>query len=124
MYESCGEYLRKEVSILQPDVIVTQGNTVHDKSEKYVFDVIKKRPVQDQDISDADSRAYIVRLKEGKRRVYWLKLYFPYGRFYSQNHAGPAIDSESDGIENRGKKRKNLVLYGKDIKEFMDEEGR
>lgn len=41
--------------------------------------------------------------------------------FYSKNHAGPAIDSESDGAENRGKKRRNLVLYGKDIKEFMKE---
>ena len=39
LYENCGEYLRKEVSILEPDVIVTQGGPAHDMSKKYVFDV-------------------------------------------------------------------------------------
>ena len=119
LYEYCGEYLRKEVSILKPDVIVTQGGPAHDMSKKYVFDVIKKRTVGD--IDNSDSIAHIVRLKEGNRKVYWLRSYFPYGRFYSQNHAGPAIDCESDEVENRGKKRKNLVLYGQDIKKFMEE---
>ena len=80
LYENCGRrYLGEEVGLLKSNVIITQGNTVHDKSEKYVFDAIKKRPVNG--ISDADSRAYIVRLKEDKRRVYWLKLYFPVWTF-------------------------------------------
>lgn len=116
LYKNCGGYLKKEVSILEPDVIVTQGNAAHCMSEKYVFDVICKREVGD--IADSDSIAHTVYLKEGKRKVYWLRSRFPTrGSFYSRNHAGPAIDSESDGSENRGKKRKNLVRYGKDIKE-------
>ena len=119
LYEYCGEYLRKEVSILKPDMIVTQGGPAHDMSKKYVFDVIDKRTVED--IDDSDSIAHIVRLKEGKREVYWLRSHFPYGGFYSANHAGPAIDCESDGVESRGKKRRNLVLYGRDIEEFMGE---
>ena len=119
LYENCGKYLRKEVSILKPDVIVTQGGPAHDKSKDYVFDVIEKRTVGD--IDDSDSIAHIVRLKEDKREVYWLRSRFPtsQARFYSANHAGPAIDCESDGVETKGKKRRNLVLYGKDIKEFM-----
>lgn len=124
LYENCGCYLKKEVSILKPDVVVTQGNPAHDMSERYVFDEIKRREVRG--IADSDSIAYIVRLREDKRKVYWLRSRFPTWRagFYSPNHAGPAIDCESDGTETRGKKRKNLVLYGKDIKKFMDEEGR
>ncbi len=120
LYENCGEYLRKEVSILKPDVIVTQGSSAHDMSEKYVFNVITKRRVEE--IDNSDSIAYIVRLREDNRKVYWLRPHFPYGRFYSQNHAGPSIDCESDRGENRGKKRKNLVLYGQDIKKFIDVE--
>ena len=124
LYENCGCYLKKEVSILKPDVIVTQGNPAHDMSEKYVFDVIERREVEG--IANSDSIAHIVRLREDNREVYWLRSRFPTWRagFYSPNHAGPAIDSESDGVENRGKKRRNLVLYGKDIKRFMDMEGR
>ena len=116
LYEKCGGYLKKEVSILEPDVIVTQGNASHDMSERHVFDVIDRRTVGG--IAGSDSRAYIVRLKEDKRRVYWLRLYFPYGRFYSPNHAGPKIDCESHIV---GAKLKNLVLYGQDIKKFMEE---
>ena len=120
LYDNCGSYLRKEVSILKPDVIVTQGNAAHHMSERYVFDEIAKRRVEC--IADSDSIAHIVCLKEGNRKVYWLRSRFPTrGSFYSRNHAGRAIDSESDGVENRGKKRKNLVLYGKDIEEFMEE---
>lgn len=121
LYENCGKYLRKEVSILKPDVIVTQGGPAHDKSKDYVFDVIDERTVGD--IDDSDSIAHIVRLKEDKREVYWLRSRFPtkQARFYSANHAGPAIDCESDGVETKGKKRRNLVCYGKDIGEFREE---
>ena len=124
LYKNCGGYLSKEVSILEPDVIVTQGGYAHNMSEKYAFDEGAKKttPKKVEDI--ANSIARIVHLQEGNRKVYWLRSYFPYGSFYSANHAGPAIDSESDGVENRGKKRKNLVLYGKDIKKFMDMENR
>ena len=118
LYKNCGVYLSKEVSILKPDVIVTQSNTVHDMSKKYVFEKGAER----RRIGDIDSIVRIVHLKEGNRKVYWLRSYFPGGRahrwFYSPNHAGPKIDSESH-IE--GAKLKNLVLYGQDIKKFMEE---
>ncbi len=127
LYKNCGDYLSKEVSILGPDVIVTQGGYAHEMSEQYVFDVIANRTVKG--IADSNSIARTVHLKKDKRKVYWLKSRFPGGRwcyrgrypFYSPNHAGPRIDSESH-IE--GAKLKNLVLYGKDIKKFMDEEER
>ena len=95
LYENCGRcYLGEEVSILKPDVIVTQGDPAHHMSERYVFDVIDRRTVGG--IADSDSIAHIVRLKEDKRKVYWLRSRFPtgYAGFYSANHAGPAIDSE------------------------------
>ena len=120
LYENCGGYLGKEVSILRPDVIVTQGNATHDMAEQYVFEEgAGEAPVREvKGITDYDSIVRIVNLKEDNRRVYWLRSYFPYGRFYSQNHAGPKIDSESHIV---GANRKNLVLYGQDIKKFMEE---
>lgn len=127
LYKNCGDYLSKEVSILRPDVIVTQGNRAHDMSKKYVFDKDAKKTAakEVENIPIANSIARIVHLKEGNRKVYWLRSYFPgslaYHRFYSPNHAGPRIDSESH-IE--GAKLKNLVFYGKDIKKFMDVEER
>ena len=127
LYKNCGDYLSKEVSILGPDVIVTQGNRAHDMSKKYVFDKDAKKTAakEVENIPIANSIARIVHLKEGNRKVYWLRSYFPgslaYHWFYSPNHAGPRIDPESH-IE--GAKLKNLVLYGKDIKKFMDVEER
>ena len=128
LYKNCGGYLRKEVSILEPDVIVTQGGPAHDMSEKYVFDESAREPPKRVG-GIADSIARIVHLREDNRKVYWLRSRFPGGRwcrrgrypFYSPNHAGPRIDSESH-IE--GAKLKNLVLYGRDIKKFMDKEER
>lgn len=125
LYKNCGDYLSKEVSILKPDVVVTQGGPAHDMSEKYVFDKdARETPVKEvEDIADSDSIARIMHLKEDNWKVYWLRSRFPTFRagFYSLNHAGPKIDSESHIA---GAKRKNLVLYGKDIKTFMDMEGR
>ena len=116
LYKNCGGYLKKEVSILKPDVVVTQGNTAHCMSKQYVFDGIAKRPVE----CISDSIARIVHLREDKRRVYWLRSRFPtvYAGFYSPDHAGLKIDSESQIV---GAKRQNLVLYGKDIERFMEE---
>ena len=75
LYKNCGGYLKKEVSILKPDVVVTQGNHAHDMSEKYVFDGIANRTVED--LVDSDSIARIVHLREDTRRVYWLRSRFP-----------------------------------------------
>ena len=130
LYENCGGYLSKEVSILEPDVIVTQGNHAHWQAEKYVFDEnAKNTPVEEVE-GIANSIARIVHLKEDNKKVYWLRSLFP-GRttrvagvrvnFYSEVYAGLTVDSER-GIA--GAKRENFVRYGRDIKKFMDEEGR
>lgn len=127
LYKNCGGYLRKEVSILEPDVIVTQGGPAHDMSEKYVFDKGAKTPARVKGITN--SIAHIVHLREDNRKVYWLRSRFPGGLwcrkgrypFYSPDHAGPRIDSEGHIV---GAKLKNLVLYGRDIKKFMDKEER
>ena len=121
LYESCGDYLSEEVSILEPDVIVTQGYRAHLQAEEHVFDENAKKTKVEEVEGIAKSIARIVRLKEDNRRVYWLKSYFPYGRFYSANHAGPKIGCESHIV---GAKLEKLVRYGRDIKKFMDEEGR
>lgn len=121
LYESCGDYLSEEVSILEPDVIVTQGNRAHLQAEEHVFVENAKKTKVEEVEGVAKSIARIVRLKKDNRKVYWLKSYFPYGRFYSANHAGPKIGCESHIV---GAKLENLVRYGRDIKKFMDEEGR
>ena len=114
LYKNCGGYLSKEVSILEPDVVVTQGDAAHYMAAQHVFENVEVGKVK----GIANS---IERLKEDNRRVYWLKSYFPYGRFYSANHAGPKIGCESHIV---GAKLEKLVRYGRDIKKFMDEEGR
>ena len=120
VYENCGRYLSKEVSVFKPDVIVTQGNKAHYQSEKHIFDKNAKktavRPVQ----GIPNSIARIVSLKGDNRRVYWLRSYFPYGSFYS-SHAGPPIPSEYHLV---GAHREYLVRYGKDIQQFMNKEDR
>ncbi len=115
MYQNCGPYLRKELRILKPDVIVTQGNNAHDQAEQHVFDEIVQQTAVQSVQGIVNSIARIVNLKGDNRSVYWLRSYFPYGRFYSSSHAGPKIDPEV------GAKLKNLVRYGKKIKEFMQE---
>ena len=114
VYENCGPYLSKEVSILKPDVIVTQGDKAHYQSEKHIFDKNAKKTAVQSVQGIANSIARIVNLKEGNWSVYWLRSHFPYGRFYSSRHAGPKIDPEV------GAKLKNLVRYGKKIKKFME----
>ena len=79
LYKNCGCYLKREVSILKPDVIVTQSNTVHDMSEQYVFEEgAREAPVKEvEGIADSDSIARIVHLKEDNWKVYWLRSRFP-----------------------------------------------
>lgn len=122
LYENCGEYLSKEVSILKPDVVVTQGVPARLQAEKHVFDENARNTKVEEVESITDSIARIVRLKEDDWKVYWLRPDFPNRRtkFYSE-HAGKKVDSESHIA---GAKREKLVRYGRDIKKFMDEEGR
>ena len=120
LYKNCGDYLSEEVRILEPDVVVTQGGAAHLQAEEHVFvENTKNTPVEKIE-GIANSIARIVRLKKGNRRVYWLSSHFPYAGFYS-DHAGKPVASE---IHIVGAKREKLVLYGRDIKKFMDAEGR
>ena len=119
MYQNCGPYLGKELRILKPDVIVTQGNNAHDQAEQHVFEITQRTAVQPvQGIPNSIAR--IVNLKGDGRRIYWLRSYYPIGRFYS-SHAGSPIHSECNLV---GAHREYLVRYGEDIQQFMNEEDR
>ena len=126
LYKNCGGYLSEEVSILKPDVVITQGYDAHRQVERHVFDENAKKTTVEKIEGIDYSIAYIVRLKEDNRKVYWLRSCFPgWGGqadgkpFYSEEYAGLKVDSEGHSA-----KRENLVRYGRDIKKFMDEEGR
>ena len=112
VYENCGKYLGEELSILKPDVIVTQGDNAHRMAEQHAFNAIEQ--VKGLDIEYPI--AHIANLKEDDRSVYWLRSYFPTYWGYYTWHAGKKIDSEINVV---GAKRKNLVRYGEEIKEFM-----
>ena len=120
MYENCGGYLGEEVRILEPDVIVTQGNYAHWQAEKHVF---KKNAanITVEEVEDIDdSIARIVNLKEDNRSVYWLRTRFPtplYGHMKKwHEQAGPEVKVEGNL---KGIMRKNLVCYGEQIKKYL-----
>ena len=116
VYKNCGCYLSEELRILEPNVIVTQGNHAHEQSKEHVFgegaidtEVKKIKGI-------ANSIARIVNLRKDNGEVCWLRTYHPsyYKGFYPQ--AGPKIDCESNAV---GAKRKNFVCYGKHINKLM-----
>lgn len=120
VYENCGGYLGEELSILKPDVIVTQGNNAHWRAQEHAFEenAINISVEEVTGIETKNLIARIVNLKEGNQRVYWLRSYFPtYWGFYSR-HAGPKIASECNVV---GAMRKNFVRYGKAIKKFIND---
>ena len=124
VYEHCGAYLNEELRILEPDVIITQGNSAHGVAKKHAFDSVKR--VSDiQGIDPKQNVAHIARLKlnraveEGDDHpVFWLKSYHPsyYGGFYHQ--AGEKIDGERN--EKGSAKRWNFVRYGEEIRKFIN----
>lgn len=116
VYKNCGKYLGEEVRILEPDIIVTQGNHAHWQAEKHVFDKNAANIAVEEVEGIGDSIARIVNLKEDNRSVYWLRTIFPthlYGhmkRWHGQ--AGPIIKNDSNL---KGIMRKNIVRYGEEI---------
>ena len=120
MYENCGKYLGEEVRILEPDVIVTQGNYAHWQAGKHVFKKNAANIMVEEVEGIDDSIARIVDLKENSRSVYWLRTRFPtplYGHMKKwHEQAGPEVKIEST-IE--GEVRKNLVRYGEQIKKYL-----
>ena len=120
MYENCGGYLGEEVRILEPDVIVTQGNYAHWQAEKHVFKKNAANMIVEEVEGIDDSIVRLVNLKEDNRSVYWLRTRFPtplYGHMKKwHEQAGPEVKVEST-IE--GEVRRNLVLYGEQIKKYL-----
>lgn len=124
IYENCGEYLRKELQILRPDVIITQGNSAHGVAAEHALYSFMR--VLDIDgVDPKHNVAHIARLKLNRdveardaHPVFWLKSYHPsyYGGFYHQ--AGEKIDCERN--EKGSAKRWNFVRYGEEIREFID----
>ncbi len=122
VYENCGPYFTEELRILEPDVIITQGVPAHRAAERHAFDEDAKTTATESVNGIDYSIARIVNLKlDNAWKVYWLSTYFPNNRTCYRYQAGPEIDSEQDGV---GAMRKNLVRYGKEIKKFMDAQGR
>ena len=116
VYKNCGKYLGEEVRILEPDIIVTQGNHAHRQAEKHVFDKNAANIAVEEVEGIGDSIARIVNLKQDNRSVYWLRTIFPthlYGhmkRWHGQ--AGPIIKNDSNL---KGIMRENIVRYGEKI---------
>lgn len=122
VYENCGGYLGKELSILKLNVIVTQGNQAHWRAVEHAFEenAIKISVEEVTGIETKNLIARIVNLKEGNQRVYWLPLYHPRAVRYYYPQAGDKIDCESN-VGSWSAMRKNLVRYGKAIKEFIND---
>ncbi len=113
MYQNCGPYLAKEVSILRPDVVVTQGNNANWQAGSHVF---CENPEERKVRGVSCSCAYIAGLKDCGQKVYWMSMYHPcaYGYYYSQT--GEKIKPESCVV---GAHREKLIKYGRDIEQFM-----
>ena len=119
VYENCAEYLRREMEILQPDVIISQGDSSHGIAERNVvdFDPTGQKPIKVKGIRLENSIAHVVKIRGENRNVYWLRSYHPcyFGGYYGQ--AGRKDHSEK---EVPVAKRKNLMLYADSIREFLD----
>ena len=121
MYGNCGSYLGKEMRILQPDVIVTQGKWAHEQAERHVFQegVARLDPEKVRGVDIGASIARIVTLKEDTKCVYWLKSVFPSRRPWVQPlYVSGAGEREK---EEPGAKRRNFLLYGRAIRRALAE---
>ena len=109
VYANCGVYLRKELGILKPDAIVTQGAPARDAAQKHAFNVAKRVT----NIRVPSIPARIVTLKENNQSTYWLPMIFP-TRPYNMSTWDKQAGTECNGV------RKNLVRYGEKIKKFIE----
>ena len=113
VYANCGGYLRKELSILKPDAIVTQGVPAYKAAQNEALDVddVAQRITK---IKVPSIQARIVTLKENNHRTYWLPMIFPTNTYGHMNTWDKQAGTECNGV------RKNLVRYGEKIKKFID----
>ena len=123
VYANCGGYLRKELSILKPDVIVTQGGYAHREAKRHAFkENAKKIPVEEvTGIETENLIARIVKLKEDERSVYWLKMTFPTKQWMWRwnKEAGPAIENKKNVVDAKRAMREHLMRYGEAIQDFL-----
>ena len=79
VYANCGRYFSEELRILEPDVIVTQGNHAHWEAGKHAFDE-DANTTKPEAVDGIDySIARIVNLKhDSDWKVYWLKTFVSY----------------------------------------------
>ena len=110
VYADCGVYLRKELSILKPDAVVTQGVHARDAAQNHAFDVANR--VTRIAVPSIPSR--IVNLKENNQSTYWLPMIFPTETYGHMKTWDEQAGTECNGV------RKNLVRYGKKIKNFIE----
>ena len=111
VYANCGVYLPGELSILKPDVIVTQGAHARDATQNRAFNNVDPIVTKIK-VSCIPSR--IVTLKENNQSTYWLPMIFPTETFGHMKTWDEQAGEESNGV------RKNLVHYGEKIKEFIE----
>lgn len=75
MYRNCRGYLRNEIPLLKPDIIVTQGNEAADSLKLYVTEL--------GNFSGGTDRCKRVFLCD--HEVLWIRTYHPrYGRFWTE----------------------------------------
>ena len=110
VYANCGVYLYRELSILKPDVIVTQGSPARDAAQNHAFNVANR--VTAIKVPSIPSR--IVTLKENNQSTYWLPMIFPTETYGHMKTWDKQAGTECNGVRN------NLVRYGEKIKKFID----
>lgn len=113
VYQNCGPYLKKEVSILRPDVVVTQGNNANEQAGKHIF---CENPKEQKVRGIKEPCSYLARLRECDREVYWIRMYHPRGPRYYYKQTGDKIKPEQCVV---GAHREKLIKYGRDIERFM-----
>jgi len=76
LFKNCQKYLKKELEILEPKIIVTQGN----EAKNAILEIIESR------IKNIDGFASIVNINN--RETFWLHTYHPnnWGAFNKQRH--------------------------------------
>ena len=109
VYENCGGYLSEEMGILEPDVIITQGNNAHPMAEEYVFNTDTIEITGIEGIGPGHNVAHVATLRYNSRPVFWLRSYHPGARWRYYSQAGDKIALESNCV---GAKR-ILCVMGK-----------
>lgn len=110
VYANCGVYLPGELSILKPNVIVTQGGNARRAVQQYAFNAIRSVTVFGLD----PCIAHIAELQDDNHSVYWLPMIFPTNRYGHMKTWDKQAGKECNGV------RKNLVRYGEEIMRFID----